>query len=895
MGKTRLLAEIAARARETGALTLAAGCFEQEGQLPYGPLHDALLDYLRTQPEGVVQAQLGDLMPDLGRIVPELRARFASAGEPGSREPEGQRLRLFAAVAQAFERIAAHLPLLLLLDDLHSADDATLQALHFLLRQPVSACVIVVGAYRPEEVATSSVLADIVAGAGYPPGAHPEGPRRIHTLSLAPLSDAEMAVLLKMRLRGRCAESLVRSVQEWSEGNPLFALEMVGLLEQEARLERLDDGWSLRAGMRIDLPRAVRDMMARHLRRLRPETRRALALGSVLGRAFDHATLAALWEGDPISLFEALDEAREAALLTESDGRYAFRHPLLRETVYDAITAPQRSLLHGQAGLAIEEISSSAAGASARRDYESELAHHFVAAAGYPLGGPLGPLGATFNERAVRYSILAGKAAENVFAYNQAAQHYRAALRLCRLLGDPSREAEALERLAALARTSAQGGEALELLAQAHRIYRELADDDGQARVMAQMGWEHYNRGTPEEGLAQLESALPELERHSSPSALASLYVSLSCLFRGRERHDESLVAAQRATELARAAGDDRLLTLARGREGMALSMMGREDEALRLFEEVIPRADMEGDLDTLERALYNAADVRLYRGEPHKSKEYQERALRVAEQMGDLRTMARVMASLAHSAFVLGEWDLAGKYADRACTLIPSGYPACALSSASPLCMAGELHLAQGQTHKASRCLEQSVALARRLGDSVVECLAQRALAECDLVWGHPEAAQARLEPLLDRPGQEEISVRPLLPVLAAAYLQTQDLDRAEKYALTAVRRARQPHYRCALVDALRIQGMVLTRRGRTAEARQALDDALSLARATPYPYGEARTLHAYGLIDLREKPEEARRQLEDALTIFRRLGAHPDIERVEAVLGLEKQARNH
>ena len=105
-GKTRILAEAAVRARQDGVLTLAGGSYEQEGHLPYGPIHDALLDYVLTQSEDLLHSQLEGTFSELARVVPELRLRVGSLQREWAGDADNLRLRLFSAVAQALGRIA---------------------------------------------------------------------------------------------------------------------------------------------------------------------------------------------------------------------------------------------------------------------------------------------------------------------------------------------------------------------------------------------------------------------------------------------------------------------------------------------------------------------------------------------------------------------------------------------------------------------------------------------------------------------------------------------------------------------------------------------------------------------------------------------------------------------
>jgi tetratricopeptide (TPR) repeat protein len=163
----------------------------------------------------------------------------------------------------------------------------------------------------------------------------------------------------------------------------------------------------------------------------------------------------------------------------------------------------------------------------------------------------------------------------------------------------------------------------------------------------------------------------------------------------------------------------------------------------------------------------------------------------------------------------------------------------------------------------------------------------AQGLLAERDLLLGRPEAARARLVPLLDRPGLEEFFVTRFLPVLAWAHLDLSEMAEAEQVVTQAIRRMHDNHIRLDLPDALRVRAMIALRQEHWPEAEQALEEGLALTRRMPYPYAEAHLLHVYGEMHAQKgEAEPARERLEAALAIFQRLGARKDVERVEQAL---------
>jgi ATP/maltotriose-dependent transcriptional regulator MalT len=143
------------------------------------------------------------------------------------------------------------------------------------------------------------------------------------------------------------------------------------------------------------------------------------------------------------------------------------------------------------------------------------------------------------------------------------------------------------------------------------------------------------------------------------------------------------------------------------------------------------------------------------------------------------------------------------------------------------------------------------------------------------------------RLLPLLDRSDAAEFDVTYLLPVLARAYLELGEVEQAAETVAQAIARMRAENLRLMLADALWVQAMVRHRQGKPAEAAQALEEGVALAREMPYPYAEARLLHVYGLLHAdQDEPGQSRARLEEALAIFERLGARKDGEGVEQAL---------
>jgi tetratricopeptide (TPR) repeat protein len=233
----------------------------------------------------------------------------------------------------------------------------------------------------------------------------------------------------------------------------------------------------------------------------------------------------------------------------------------------------------------------------------------------------------------------------------------------------------------------------------------------------------------------------------------------------------------------------------------------------------------------------------------------------------------------------VRGDWAQARQDGEQALTLTRS------ISGSwvddFPLTVLGLVCYGEGQWEDATRYLEESQMVGKRLGHLPYVRLAPSVLAEIDLRQGHPARARARLAPLPDKADLAEVDLSLLLPPCAWACLELGDVVTAADLAAQAITQARAQNDQLVLVDALRVQAMVAIRQSQWDAAGAALDAGLALARGMPYPYAEARLLHVYGQMHVQQQEHaRARECLEAALAIFGRLGARKDTALAEHAL---------
>jgi predicted ATPase len=406
IGKTRLARTVGEQARDAGAVVALARGWDGGGAPSYWPWLQVLRALAAERSDERLAADLGAGARWVAQIAPEIRERLGLPdGGEAAAESDQARFALFDAVAIFLCRVAADAPVVVLLDDLHTADLPSLLLLAFLARAIAEAPVLIVSTHHE---------------AGPKRGPEVEGVfgelsrfgRRVH---LGGLEAGDLRRLIAHRSGADPTDELVRQLAAVTEGNPFFSDEVVRLLVSGARVE---------PGARLPLPDGVRDAIRRRLQPLSGEAREALEAAAVAGRGFRVATLERAVGVPRPELLERLDEALALHLLAEAPsqaGSFRFAHGLIRETLYNDLTAIRRARLHGAVGEALERAGTGPGGAGLL-----ELAHHFVEAA--PAGDA---------QRALGYAERAGHEALRSLAYEQAADLFDAALRVLDLTGEP--------------------------------------------------------------------------------------------------------------------------------------------------------------------------------------------------------------------------------------------------------------------------------------------------------------------------------------------------------------------------------------------------------------------------------------------------------------------------
>ncbi|MBI4517982.1 MAG: AAA family ATPase [Deltaproteobacteria bacterium] len=440
IGKTRLAVELERIAVERGARVLWGRCWEGDGAPPFWPWTQVLRN-------------------DVGLVMPPPLRRVAAfePPEPPVAADSHARFELFDSVTQFLKTASVAQPLVLILDDLHRADEASLRLFGFLTHELRDAPLLVLGTYRDTEVGPDHPLSRLFA----------EIAAESERIPLQRLSESEVKHLIECTTGQAPSAALLAAVYDHTEGNPFFVIEIVRLLVSTGRLHQPDEHAErpqrpkrrLREAMnqsissfpqsssgnpscpihthgcpledcghdgleprvheqRLGIPPGVRALIRQWRERVSSEAQRLLAVAAVIGREFElpalHRALATANEAGANRVLAAIDEAVEVGLVSAGRGigRCSFSHALVHETFYEDLTTAERIALHRRVAEAIEAVYAADLDAHA-----AELAHHFFQA--IPAGTAA---------KATHYAIRTAEQAAAVFAHEDAITHYAQAL-----------------------------------------------------------------------------------------------------------------------------------------------------------------------------------------------------------------------------------------------------------------------------------------------------------------------------------------------------------------------------------------------------------------------------------------------------------------------------------
>ncbi|HVF52208.1 MAG TPA: adenylate/guanylate cyclase domain-containing protein [Actinomycetota bacterium] len=602
-GKTRLV-------RELGRYVdgLDQNFFWRPGRcLPYGAAaYSALVDVIKAQCEvldddtvDVARAKVlrsaNDLMDDEDTAVALNILLGLPADVPMGRE------KLFDLWRRYLERLAARYPLVLVLEDIHWADEGLLDFIEFLADWGQGA-IMTVALARPE-------LLDKRPGWG-------GGKRNYTAMYLDPLGPQESDDMLTDLFGDALPVDVRTMISARSEGNPLYTEEIARMLIDRAVLVHESEGWRLASRIEgIDIPRSIHALVAARVDGLTPPEKELLQDAAVVGRVFWSGVVARLAHQTSSQTREQLGYLRMKELITprepssfSNEHEFGFHHALIRDVAYDSLPKKLRAEKH------VEVARWAASGPTADRDDIVELiATHFGQALAYMAEmGAAKDETADLQERLLFWAVRAAERSRRAWQTDHALEWYRKALDVTEQLGKGGGEAGALwEALAFTAVDVLPDEETAEAFSRAIAAYQAGGNEVGVGRAKAGYSKTLFQMGKEEAAVAMAEEAVSVLRSKNDEGSLARAVAALARLYWLSDRDEEAERLAAEATDLAGRAGDRETEALALNIRGLTLCSVEGVEAALEPVRQSHAIAREIGQLPLL---LYTGHNIGLYR-----------------------------------------------------------------------------------------------------------------------------------------------------------------------------------------------------------------------------------------------------------------------------------------
>jgi tetratricopeptide (TPR) repeat protein len=680
IGKTRLVTEFLKSVKQENTIKLSGWCL-QHAEIPYFPFIEAFSNYYSTLGErgGEEELEISAWLKGPAKTRLSDKLKYLS--------PQAIKDQTFAAVARAIHAIATEKPLILLIEDVHWADSASLALLHYLARAiNDSERVLVLATFRSEELTTDS--------AGYP---H----HLVETLALMrredlfkqinlPCLSANCVAEMAESMLGGCLERrLAEKLRVESEGNPLFVVESLRMLNEQDKLINDKNKWRLAAD-ELGIPSKFKDIMLQRLACLNHVQRRLLDASSVIGEEFEVGLLSAVVEQDSLEVTEALNViAHSTSLVRPDENRYRFDHARSREIIYESLSQPLKQAYHQKIAKTLENTKS-------KNLPFSELSHHYAQAGN--------------NEKAVKYALEAGRDALLKWSNSEAVKHFEYALKnlpkgqdevkkaALEGLGDAYRAScmynEAIKTFDELAETATgtlrlhairkamdaayDQGSSPDLLLKYARKAEEVGGDDRleMARIIDNRGraWAYSGRGDARMDLADYSAALQVFEEEYSLADVAEGLCRsglLSTYF--IDSREKGLCQLLRSLKLFRELGDIRKELESRMWLAIGFQCCGLTPEALCEYSKVLEAGGKMGLFDIMAFACSQLSNIYSHSGKLEEALSIALKEIELCNKTDSSYRKGVACAQLAYLYSLNGNLEEADKYFNTLKKLLPT------------------------------------------------------------------------------------------------------------------------------------------------------------------------------------------------------------------------------
>jgi len=879
IGKTRLTRELGAYARLRGMNVLYGRCpalLTMTGIPPYILWSEVIRDYLQASAPEQLYRVMGFYPSEVSKLVPELRQRLGAIPQSIQIDPEHERDRLFEAVSQFITNVSKETPLLVVLDDLQWTDQSSLLLMHYLARGVSRERLLLVGAYRDNEVDEKHPLSPVLTELNRE--------RLLQSVLLKRMSLNDVAEMVKQILeQDDVPKEFCQLVYQKIGGNPFFVEEVIKSLMEQELIFREGNRWKIKDVSRIEFPETVKGVVKARIGRLDDECRNLLSMASFVGYDFTFEALRGVTGFEENKLVELLERMTKTgqikARVVRGEDACSFADAIVRDVVHEEVSPLMHRRLHHIVGSALEK-----AYANKIDDHLAELAYQFLE------GGE--------KAKALDYFFRAAEKAVKVYAHGEASTYFQTALGLLEEMeSEPQKKGYVLEKLGDAKEALGDHDASMNHWHEALLLWKKLDEKEkvaGIHRKMANVLF--YVMDDKEKAEEHCQEALKILEALPESVELAGLYSDKAWMQWYVGGLDTARSSAAKAIELAEQLNAKDIVAHSYSRLGVIVRATGDLKKAIEYQEEALKIAL---DNNCLKEAVmaYNALALSLF----HTPKEWRriqecfEKGYELARKVGDIWYQSRIGGNLAYRMMAAGNIDKSLSLREEHLALARKAGQLSNISAG--LWMFAIAHFFLGEWDKSERYLEEMWSIAEKSKDfqQMEGSMTLFGL----LCLGRGEYAKAaewfeKLCAHLEKAGAEkDLNVLRDASWIISAYIELGEIEEAENQIDILRKSALETADEQLIAVSNTLKAMVLRARKKYDESIKLFEkslqewDALDVRKWFPYILAKD-VLFEYARVylerDQQGDRERAHSLLNQALEIFQKIGAKKDVEKVIA-----------
>jgi class 3 adenylate cyclase/tetratricopeptide (TPR) repeat protein len=634
IGKTSLTSTWCRTAADADATVVAGRC-TPDVALPYQPFVEIARSILGARPELLLE--IGPAAGNIAQLVPGIEIP-PGIPVPIQTDPDTTKYLMAEAFASLLEPRDGEPSAVVVLDDLHWADEHSIAVLSHIVRRDELPALLI-GTYRDTDLVRSHPLPQLLADL-----------RREHLverISLQRLSDGEIGEMISGHFGTAAASDIVQSIAEETLGNPFFVEEITTHLQDEGAIDSAGQWISDTPIGEYGIPEGVREVVGRRLEHLGQEAVSTLEVAAVIGPDFSIDVAGSIAGLDEHAIDEVVDAATNARVIKEGDSadEFAFAHALLRQTLYDDLPIRRRIRLHKAVGSALE----------ARGEPPGILLNHW--------------LNANENSKALVSALAAGSAAEKAYARADVVAHFELAFEIWDDVenGDQVAGISHAQLVIRLTDTLFDFGESGSVMTD--RISAELErgdlDDETRALLLHSMARQVRAQGHSTKSEEALTLALDVVPKSPPNSAHAEILASTAANLANNAQSGEAVSVALEALAIARSVNSVRPEMAALATLGTATLSLGRIDESDAYFDELTELAMATGALRYQLIGFVNQASGLAQNGLIERALHLTEQGIARTPELGITPWERMLRGNAADMLFNLGRWDEAAECLD--------------------------------------------------------------------------------------------------------------------------------------------------------------------------------------------------------------------------------------